>query len=192
MSAAGPMDPPLGRRLKVIAAICVISVVFDQWTKELAMAHLQGLAKPIELVGDMFILTYAHNYGAFLGLGSGMGPDFQFWTFVVFNVLLLGGVLLFSLRSRQLPGIWLHGMAWVLSGGIGNMIDRVRFGYVVDFMNVGIDLSGIGLWHLRSGIFNIADLAIVGGVIMICLHKGPEDPAQADEAKKQAATKTDA
>ena len=101
--------------------------------------------------------------------------------FTGLNVAILAGVLGFLLFKRQINPIFVWALGLILSGGIGNLIDRIIYnGRVADFLNVGIG-------GLRSGIFNIADLAIVAGLLLVIyaeVRHGREAAKRAREAEQ--------
>jgi signal peptidase II len=134
----------------------------DQVTKSLAREHL-SLPQPIRLLGDVFRLQYAENTGAFLGLGASLPPAVRFWSFVVAVTLLLIGTLVFVWTSAEMNRVGLLGGSLVVGGGLGNLIDRLLYnGAVIDFMNMGVG-------RLRTGVFNVADVAIMVGVGLLLL-----------------------
>ncbi len=104
----------------------------------------------------------AENPGAFLSIGARLPEAFQFWIFVMFVCLVLAGLAAFLVRNGQkMPMVMLVAFGLLLSGGMGNLIDRLtNDGRVVDFINLGIG-------NLRTGIFNVADMAIMAGVVLI-------------------------
>jgi len=133
-------------------------VGLDQATKLWAQATLARVPTQI-FVGDLFRLQYVHNTGSFLGLGSALPEWARFWIFSVAVSLVLLGAIGYLIWGK--PSRWMAlGLALVIGGGIGNQIDRILYGYVIDFMNVGLG------W-LRTGIFNIADMAIMAGTGVI-------------------------
>ncbi|MCM2277432.1 MAG: signal peptidase II [Oligoflexia bacterium] len=133
----------------------------DQLTKLAAIEWLRG-APPRIYLGDLFRLQYAENPGAFLSLGSSMPPAIRFWVFSVAVGAFLLGCVVYLYRSRDQDRLSSIGLAIITSGGISNLIDRLfrPGGRVIDFMNVGIG-------DLRTGIFNVADMAIMLGVGMM-------------------------
>ncbi|HPO13223.1 MAG TPA: signal peptidase II [Candidatus Hydrogenedentes bacterium] len=169
------------KRFGWVVVIVAGLVVLDQITKIIAIKALMG--KPIIpfpqswAPNDLFRFQFATNTGAFLSLFSTLPESVRAWILIGFNsvILVVVGLFLFAKHALH-PGVMVA-LAMVLAGGIGNLIDRMfRDGKVVDFMNVGI---GGGGWSLRSGIFNVADLAIVGGLVVLMLlelfrGKGPE------------------
>jgi len=145
--------------------IVLLVIVVDQVTKALARAWL-ALRPPLifgeEIVTDgLARLTYFENPGAFLGLGADLPPVLRFWIFTVVAVLLLTGLVIYAWRaSAQTSTLMLVGISLLVAGGLGNLIDRiVNDGRVVDFMLVGIG------W-LRTGVFNVADMALTAGVVI--------------------------
>lgn len=154
--------------------LAAVVIVLDQWTKHLATASLE-LYRPVP-VTTWFNLTLAHNTGAaFSFLADGGG--WQRWLFIVaasaISVFLVIWLWRLPLVARALP----VALMLLLGGAIGNLIDRVSLGYVVDF----IDLH-YGGRHWPA--FNIADSAIVVGVILMLLEslfeprEIPQTPSQ--------------
>lgn len=161
----GNLRPPLsfGRRLALVVGIVVASVALDQWTKVLAYQHLRFAAARIYL-GDLFRFQYSENPGAFLSLGATMPDVLRYGVFTVGVGLLLIGILVYAVRGRDLNALQVTGYALIVGGGLSNWLDRAfRSGArVIDFMNMGIG-------SLRTGIFNVADLAVVVGLVLIVL-----------------------
>lgn len=146
-------------RLLLFLALAFGSVGCDHATKQLAQEALSGSA-PISLIGDAVRLELAHNPGAFLSLGADMSPALR-------KMLLIGGVPVLlllvcglALRGGHLPPPALAGLALITGGGLANWLDRVLHdGTVTDFVSIGV--AG-----LRTGVFNVADVAIVGGFLL--------------------------
>jgi signal peptidase II len=146
------------RRWAIAALLLLLTVACDQATKHVAAASFMD-AIPYSLVGGFVELFYSENRGAFLGLGSDFHHSTRFWLFTVGVGALL---LIFSARLFQATRpVELIGWSLVIGGGLSNLLDRLlRDGHVVDFLRVGIG-------DLRTGIFNVADAAIVLG--LLCL-----------------------
>ena len=163
--------------------IVLLVIIVDQVTKALARAWLAPRPPIIfgaELVeGGLARLTYFENPGAFLGLGADLPAALRFWIFTVVAVLLLTGLVVYTWRaSAQTSTLMLVGISLLVAGGIGNLIDRiVNDGHVVDFMLVGVG------W-LRTGVFNVADMALTAGVIIAVLAS-LRRPAAHEEPERQ-------
>ena len=177
------------KRLILVTVIVLVSVVLDQVTKRMAVAWLMG-HPPIIYLGDIFRLQYAENTGAFLGIFGTMSALVRTVLLIGFNTVILVAVSYYLLRPQVVSKVMTTAFALILSGGIGNLIDRVAYkGIVVDFMNMGLPFVNIRGWEPRTGIFNIADLAIVGGLLLVVVAeflKSPAEPGEGDTAKNEA------
>jgi signal peptidase II len=157
------MTTNTSRRLLLLIAIGA-TIGCDRATKHIAATMLSGTTSR-SFLADTFRLEYAENAGAFLSLGAA-------WPFWVRTALfgIGNGVLLFALAvmasRRRWSGPALLGLALCIAGGASNLLDRLAFGTVVDFMNVGIG-------PLRTGIFNVADMAIMlgAGVVVLAAYR---------------------
>ena len=139
--------------------VSALIVVLDLWTKSLATESL-SLYRPVELT-SWLNMTLAHNYGAAFSFLSDAG-GWQRWLFTglasVVTLVLIVWLLRLSV-SEKLTGA---ALCLIIGGAVGNLIDRVMNGYVVDF----IDVHVMG-WHWPA--FNLADSAITCGVILLLL-----------------------
>jgi signal peptidase II len=109
-------------------------------------------------------LEYEENQGAFLGLGSTLGPTTRFWLLTAGTALLLCGVAVYVCLSINSNRWDFFPWSLLLAGGISNLIDRAAdHGRVVDFLN-------LGLGSLRTGVFNCADFAITLGAMLLLLR----------------------
>jgi signal peptidase II len=162
----------MGTRLRLgLLAAFVVTVVCDRITKRFATVLLEG-TPPRSFLADSVRIVYVENTGAFLSLGSRLPEAARSAIFIGLNGVVLLVVAIVAIRNRWSG--WLgYGAALLVAGGLSNWIDRAMSGYVVDFMNVGIG-------SLRTGVFNVADMAIMAGVAMLIageLRKG-KDTAQ--------------
>ena len=116
------------------------------------------------LAAGLLRLEYTENPGAFLSLGAKLSDDARFWIFTVMVSALLIGLLVFAFRmSPNTPFLIILAIALIVGGGLSNLIDRLlNDGRVVDFMQLGIG-------PLRTGVFNVADVAIMGGLAVMLL-----------------------
>jgi signal peptidase II len=147
------------RRLEWL--LVAVLVVADQITKALVRRSLD-LHESITLVPDMLALTRVHNTGAAFGMFNAM--EFQGKSIVLTAVatLALVGVGWYAASIPLRDRLARLGVACILAGALGNLIDRATFGYVLDF----VDASWQG-WHFWA--FNVADAAITMGVILMIL-----------------------
>jgi signal peptidase II len=139
--------------------VSVVVIFFDWYTKALASDALE-LYRPIE-VFPWLNMTLAHNYGAAFSFLSDAGG----WQRPFFIVLASGVSLMLLVWLLRLPRQeWLTGLglSMILGGAIGNLIDRIQLGYVVDFIDVYYQQ-----WHYPA--FNVADSAITCGVVLLLL-----------------------
>ncbi len=139
--------------------LSVLVVVLDQFSKFFISENLT-LNPPVELT-SWLNLVLAHNTGAafsFLGEAGG----WQRWFFAILAGVV-SIVLIVWLLKLPKKAVWMaSALALILGGAIGNLIDRVRFGHVVDFIDFHIDT-----WHFAT--FNIADAAISVGAVMLLI-----------------------
>ncbi len=176
-------DPESRKRRAVwILALLAGIVAADHATKLIAITTLKD-QPPLVFLGDLFRLQYAENTGAFLGLGGNMSEAARFWVLTLANSVILVGVAGYLFLARAMPFPVVLALSLILAGGVGNLIDRIfRDGRVVDFMNMGINFE---TWQLRTGIFNIADIAIMGGLFVLIGYEllfapKPAPPADSD------------
>lgn len=147
-------------RYTLLFACLLFCVGCDQYTKKIAVEKLK-YEPPVTYLNNTFRMEYAENTGAFLSVGSRLSKPIRFFLLVVANaafLLLVMGMLVFR---WQMPLLQFIALSLLLAGGIGNLIDRVFLnGIVIDFLNIGFG-------PLRTGIFNVADMAITGGALLM-------------------------
>jgi signal peptidase II len=150
---------PKLKRYAVIFVVLIFCVGCDQVTKAVAMRFLPHDGT-ISLGADTLRLQFVENSGAFLSAGASLSPQTRRLIFTFGVAVFVGALLMYLLFSRSVVNATAIGLSLICGGGIGNLVDRVIYdGYVRDFMNVGIG-------GLRTGIFNMADVAITVGVIL--------------------------
>jgi signal peptidase II len=139
--------------------ISIVIILLDQWSKYSITAHFQ-LHESYDLTSFMR-LVLAHNKGAAFSM-LGHSPKLALYLFsTIASMVVLG--LLFWLFCLSASSRWLSvSITLILGGAIGNLIDRVRFGYVVDFIDIYVNQ-----WHWPA--FNVADTAICVGAVMIMI-----------------------
>lgn len=151
-------------RIFSILLMVAACVGCDQVSKAAAKAHLPG-AGQISLAADTLRLQYTENPGGFLGLGATLPAPYRTAIFTVAVAAFVGFVLLYSLFSPSLSRYPRVALALLCGGGIGNLLDRlVHDGRVIDFMNVGFGA-------VRTGVFNLADVAVMTGALLYALSQ---------------------
>ena len=141
----------------VVLASCVGC---DQATKQIVRSRLPESIS-YSFWGDLFRLQHTQNHGAFLSLGAAFSESARFAIFTVAAAFALIGMLAYLVRKPGISAFGIVAISLIAGGGVGNLIDRVLYnGGVTDFLNLGIG-------GLRTGIFNIADVAIMAGVGML-------------------------
>lgn len=136
-------------------------VLLDQYTKQLVLTHFE-LGESIDIVAGLFALTSVRNRGGAFGLLSTLPEAWRVAFFVVFALGTMGA-LIWMLAQTKREDRWMRiALTGVIGGALGNLIDRVRFGEVVDFLDVYVND-----WHWPT--FNVADSFITCGLIVLLL-----------------------
>jgi signal peptidase II len=162
----------VSRKLAILAPVLAVGLVIDQVSKGLVLLKLP-LGSQMPLISGLLNLVHVHNKGAAFGLLSSWGSEFSWLFFILTTTLVLGvlGYLLLRLTDDQWPAIL--GYSLILTGALGNLIDRIRLGEVVDFIDVYW-----GRYHWPA--FNVADsLVCVGAAILIWVVIREEKTADA-------------
>jgi signal peptidase II len=142
----------------LLVLLLTATVGCDRVTKRIAVQTLAG-APARTFLGGTVTMLYAENTGGFLSLGAELPPRVRTAVFVGATGLLLVVLAAAIVRQRRDP--WsLLGAALFLAGGASNWIDRAAHGKVVDFLNLGVG-------SVRTGVFNVADVAIMAGLVLL-------------------------
>ncbi len=142
-------------------------VIADQLTKLYVDGEMR-LYQSIEVLENFFHFTYVRNKGAAFGIFSGANEAYRTPFFLTTTAIAIVVILVMLYRYREEALIFPVSLSLILGGAVGNMIDRVRFGEVIDFIDVH--------WYqYHWPAFNIADMAITGGVGLLILHMFTEE-----------------
>jgi signal peptidase II len=149
------------RNIFILLFLCLVLVGCDQVTKSLAKKHLMG-REPITYLNNMVRLVYAENTGAFLSMGDDWSATTSFWIFTFLPLAVLVSLFVMAFKKKNQLSPWeLLALLLIVSGGIGNIIDRIAHDrHVTDFINLGIG-------SLRTGIFNVADMYVTAGAVLM-------------------------
>lgn len=155
-------------------SLCGLVVVADVVTKRIAEQALQPLHVPHDIVGDVLRFTLTYNPGAAFSMSLG---EYSRWGFAIMATVVLV-VLIRSLRTTEDDDVWQAAALGLVSGGaIGNLVDRLRHAHgVVDFIDVGL-----GDWRFWT--FNVADMGVSIGAVMLIIAM-LRTPAKAPSTEK--------
>jgi signal peptidase II len=135
------------------AVIVVGSVILDQWTKMLAVRDLMPIRSTVLLDGILG-LRYVENTGAAFGMLKG-----QRWFFIILSTAAIIAISIYLVKCRKtVPPLLGISLAMIVGGGIGNQIDRIANGYVVDFLE---------FLFMDFAIFNVADCFVTVGAFLV-------------------------
>lgn len=166
----------LSKRSTYIMVVIALTITVDQITKVLVRTYIAA-NETIPLIGEYFSLHNVENEGAFLGMGSELNESLRIVLLLILPIIVLTFVLRYVLKDKTLDKWSLFAFAGIIGGGIANIFDRIVFGSVTDFFF--IKLTDV----LRTGIFNMADLSVTTGMIILVL-------ANFRKNKKQQATQS--
>jgi signal peptidase II len=153
----------MSRRVRIFSIAAVLTLVSDQLTKLWAREALEYGHAPVPFFGGFWSWELSFNTGSAFGLFQSVGGARWFLTIIGF---IACGAILYILRKTENDRGWIAAaLGLVFGGALGNVIDRILFGKVTDFV----------LWHVRDfrwPAFNIADAALVAGVIILFFDIG--------------------
>ena len=150
-------------------ALAAVVIILDIWTKALVLARIE-LHEAIPVIPNFFQLVHVRNTGAAFGIGANAGSRLVPLLLNAGAIAVFCVVVVYALRSPVTDRVLQTGLHLILGGAVGNLLDRFRFGYVVDFLDVYI-----GNHHWPA--FNVADSAICIGIALLFLdmRKKPEE-----------------
>lgn len=134
----------------------------DQVSKQVARENI-SYQQTIEVIGKHLILTKIENSGAFLSTGDSLGGSVKFIFLSLLPLLALCYGVYYLFTHHRLPRLLVLGICFVIGGGFGNLYDRLLYGSVTDFIHMDFFI-------FKTGIFNLADVSIMAGMVMIILN----------------------
>ena len=150
------------RKYWVLLIFCIGILLLDQWTKSLVVEKLP-LYQRVEVIQGFFNLTHVRNTGGAFGIFGGEKGGLGSILFVVVSLIAIGAIVFLFLKIKENEKTLAFSFSLILSGAVGNLIDRLRYGEVVDFLD----------FHLSSyhwPAFNVADSAICIGIGLMALE----------------------
>lgn len=159
-------------RFAWVLVILVVATGCDQAIKNIAQKSLIG-ERPISLWNDLIRIEYVENAGAILGLGANLPIAVRLVLMLIFVGVMLVTTFVFAFRPPHNLGMMqLAGIALVAAGGLGNLFDRIfNQGMVVDFVSFGVG-------GLRTGVMNMADIAIFCGALLFFFFYKKDNPTE--------------
>ena len=146
----------------LITLIVLLSISIDQISKIWVRNNFESYNET-SIIGDIFTLIKVENTGAFLGMGSELSEIPRVFLLIILPVVVLISITIYTYTDKTLDKISIIGFSLIIGGGIANIFDRIVYGSVTDFLY--INLGGI----FKTGIFNIADLSVTTGMILILI-----------------------
>lgn len=150
------------RKHLILLSLAGAIISFDQLLKTLVIGRLQP-GQSIELISSFFHITLVHNPGAAFGLMANVDPQIREPFFTLVPLITLATILFVYQRLNEKQRMTAYGLSAIVGGAIGNLIDRARIGYVIDFL----DFHWREAYHFPA--FNIADSAICVGVCLLLI-----------------------
>lgn len=137
------------------SVISILLIVIDVITKRLTVNLLKPIGN-IDLIGNVLSLTYVENRGAAFGILQ----DAR-WVFIVVTFVVLAALSVYIVKTKPVSKLFRWACALIYAGAVGNLIDRVALGYVVDMIRVHF---------FDFPVFNFADCCVVIGTALLCIH----------------------
>ena len=152
--------------------VMVASVFVDQLTKQLVVNFLDR-EEPFELIPGVFRFSYVENDGAAFGM-----LDDHRWIFMLVSTVAIIGLLIYMWKFCPKNNILMWGLSLIVGGGIGNMIDRIFLGYVIDFLDF-CAFPDLWMW-----VFNVADACVCIGAGLVILYLITDIVKEAKKSKE--------
>ncbi|QQL49756.1 signal peptidase II [Mucilaginibacter ginkgonis] len=170
-------------RSVLIIALIAVNIGCDQVSKSIIRDRV-SIDTNLRYLNGHFLITRAENTGAFLSLGDNTTGPLR----IVFLSLIPALLLIFSIsyliRNKNVPAVTLIGICFIVGGGIGNIFDRIVHGSVTDFLYLD--------YHpFHTGIFNLADVSITVGALLILIGINLKNPPRFLAGRKQETVTAD-
>jgi signal peptidase II len=149
-------------RTLIIFTILSSNIGCDQVSKNIVRQRID-YNEHISLIDNYFTLTKIENTGAFLSLGDTLPQPIRILLLTILPLIVLGLALIYVLTKRGLSNLTILGICFTVGGGIGNIYDRAIYGSVTDFLHIDFVL-------FQTGIFNMADVSIMTGMLIILIE----------------------
>ena len=165
--------------MNIRSLLILILVIFNIGLDQISKGIVRETVIPgsrTELLGKQLQLMNVENSGAFLSMGSDSNPTVKLLFLLILPVIVLGVVLYYVLTNKTLDRLSIIGFSSIAGGGIANLYDRFLYGSVTDFLF--IDFGGV----FKTGIFNMADLSVTTGMVLLLISSFLNRPKKTIEA----------
>jgi len=146
----------------ILLIFCLGILLLDQWTKYM-IAQTLRLYQKVEVIHGFFNIVHVRNTGGAFGLFGGERGGLGSFLFVVVSLIAIGAIIFLFVRTRENENTLAVSFSLILSGALGNLIDRLHYGEVVDFLDFHLSA-----YHWPA--FNVADSAICIGIGLMALE----------------------
>jgi signal peptidase II len=150
------------RKYWILLVFCLGILLLDQWTKSMVVQKLPVYQR-LEVIQGFFNLTHVRNTGGAFGIFGGERGGLGSILFVVVSLIAIGAIVFLFLKIKESEKTLALSFSLILSGAVGNLIDRLRYGEVVDFLDFHLST-----YHWPA--FNVADSAICIGIGLMALE----------------------
>lgn len=170
----------LSPRYRILLGVAAVVVLLDQLTKWWAVNTIPQ-HRPLTVIAGFFDLVNIRNRGAAFGFLNRSDIEWQFWLFLAATVIAVWAIVSLVRTAVRNDPVLFTSLALVMGGALGNLIDRIRFRAVVDFLDFYV-----GIWHWPA--FNVADIAICLGAFGACfaMYRAPREGLIPDSKEKQS------
>ena len=144
----------------ILYGVAVLVFGLDQISKAILGAFVRP-GEAIAVIPGFFDIVNVRNRGAAFGFLNRSDMDWQFWLFLIATLIAIWAILVMARQGLKKP-LLLSGLGLILGGACGNLLDRIRFRSVLDFLDFYL-----GSWHWPA--FNVADMGICVGVFLTCV-----------------------
>lgn len=135
-------------------------IIADRLTKLAAVHFLEGMVRPKEIIPNFLNFIYSTNRGALFGFFNNLNESLRFFLLTILPIFVIIAILWMLIKSETKEVFLNFGLSLILGGAIGNLVDRIMYDYVIDFIDFHI---GRFHWHT----FNVADASITTGIAII-------------------------
>jgi len=141
--------------------LILFNIGIDQYSKKIVREEIIP-GSQTEILGKLLQLMNVENSGAFLGMGSESNPTVKLIFLLILPIIVILSVLYYLFTNKSIDKLTSVGLSCIIGGGLANLYDRFLYGSVTDFLFMDFGIA-------KTGIFNLADLSVTTGMILILL-----------------------